>query len=441
MKGRFETPAQLLAHFFAILGPAFHQKLYLIIDEYDEFATSLLGHSPAEFQAVTSACGFLKDIYSQLKEAARGPVARIFMTGVTAIPLDSLTSSFSLAVDLTNDVAFATLCGFTSDELRRLIPQLVDLSACGLTLEEVFARMKAWCDGYRFSPQSTETVFNASVCLYYLNYLRLENHEPDSLLDPAFAPELSKLAVFLRLGRRDFVKSVVEKALRREPIAFTLKQCKPLRLNRRDGFNAPDLLVALVCLGCLTFAPAKEASLVVPNRVVAAQFFQHYLKHILKAKRTGLSWPAFQDAFDAMATSDPAPFFHLVCDRFDEKSGLHSHLHLQESDFQTLLFAGLLFTNRFHTELEVKIRGLKKGYADLVICPAIGSDGRYSYVVELKHLTKAEAAVSGAVDKALAAAKRQATKYAKGENLQSLPPLKRVAAVFVGTTLERLSVL
>ena len=441
LKQHFKSPALLMATFFAILGNEYYQKLYIIIDEYDQFANAILSYDVKSFQDITSTKGFLKDFYSQLKEATGGPVARIFITGVTTISLDSMTSGFSIATNVTNSSVFATLFGFTDNELRNLIPQLIDLKACGRTLDETFSRMKEWYNGYRFSPRSQETVLNASMCLYYLNYLRLENQEPDSMLDPAFAQDLSKITGILSLGDEAFVKTVVEKALRREPVPFEAVDLQPLNLNSHATFNEIEVLSAMVYLGYFTFSKEAKPALVVPNRAVFTQFFEYYLKYILKAQKSLFNGLAFHEAFDAMAAGDPAPFFHLVCDRFDERSGLHSHLHLQESDFQTLLFAGLLFTNRFHTALEVEVRGLKKGYADLVIAPADGSDARYSYVVELKHLTKAEAAVSGAVDKALAAAKRQATKYAKGENLQSLPQLKRVAAVFVGTTLERLSVL
>ncbi len=441
LKGDFESPALLLANFFAILGNEYHQKLYVIIDEYDQFANAILSYDVKAFQSITSSQGFLKDFYSQLKEATGGPVARIFITGVTTISLDSMTSGFSIATNITNYPGFSTLFGFTDNELRSLIPQLVDLKACGRTLEEIFARMKEWYNGYRFSLQSKETVFNASMCLYYLNYLHQVKQEPASMLDPAFAQDLCKITGILSLGDVAFVKSVVEKALRREPIPYEAADLQPLNLNNHATFDELEVLSAMVYLGYFTFSQEARPALIVPNRAVFTQFFEYYLKHILKAQKNLFNGLAFHEAFEAMAAGDPAPFFHLVCDRFDEKSGLHSHLHLQESDFQTLLFAGLLFTNRFHTELEVEIRGLKKGYADLVITPVEGSDARYSYIVELKHLTKAEAAIAGSVDKALAAAKRQATKYAKGENLQSLPQLKRIAAVFVGTTLERLSVL
>ncbi len=440
LKGDFKSPALLMANFFAILSKEYHQKLYVIIDEYDQFANAILSYDVKAFQDITSSKGFLKDFYAQLKEATGGPVAQIFITGVTTISLDSMTSGFSIATNITNYPAFASLFGFTDNELRSLIPQLVDLKASGRTLDDVFSRMKAWYNGYRFSLQSQETVFNASMCLYYLNYLRQVNQEPASMLDPAFAQDLSKITGILSLGDAAFVKSVVEKALRREPVPFDAEGLRPLNLNGHAAFDEQEVLSAMVYLGYFTFTQEAKPALIVPNRAVFTQFFEYYLKYILKAQKSLFNGLAFQEAFDAMAAGDPAPFFHLVCDRFNEKTGLHANLHLQESDFQTLLFAGLLFTNRFRAELEVEIRGVKKGYADLVISPAEGSDARYSFVVELKHLTKAEAAVSGAVDKALAAAKRQATKYAKGDNLQSLPHLKRVAAVFVGTTLERLSV-
>jgi hypothetical protein len=102
----------------------------------------------------------------------RGSVERVFITGVTTVSLDSLTSGFNIADDISAASDFAGMFGFKDEELRDLIPQLVDLERSGLTREAVFERMKTLYNGYRFSPNSDLSVFNASMCLYYLKFLK-----------------------------------------------------------------------------------------------------------------------------------------------------------------------------------------------------------------------------------------------------------------------------
>ena len=143
LKGQFQDAAELIARFFAVLGPEYKKKIYVIVDEYDQFANNILSDDLAKFRSITSAHGFHKDFYTQLKEAAGegGPIAKIFITGVTTISLDSMTSGFSVAKNLSFKPQTAALFGFTEAELRELIPQVLNLDQYGRTLDEVVSRM------------------------------------------------------------------------------------------------------------------------------------------------------------------------------------------------------------------------------------------------------------------------------------------------------------
>lgn len=149
-------------------------KVYIIIDEYDQFALNLLASDPETFRSITGKEGFLRAFYAVLKNS-EDIVDRIFITGVTSLSLDSMTSGFNLAKNISNSARYAGMLGFTDEELRKLIPQIVDVEGCGHDADDIFARMKVLYDGYRFSPESGETVFNSSMCLYYLQALA-ENH-------------------------------------------------------------------------------------------------------------------------------------------------------------------------------------------------------------------------------------------------------------------------
>lgn len=435
--GKFASPAVLIERFFTVLGAPYRKKLCLIIDEYDQFANAVLSQDVDEFRRITSAKGFLKDFYAKIKEATSGPVARIFITGVTSISLDSMTSGFSIAKNVTTRSAFASLFGFTAAELRELIPQLIDLNSYGRTLDEVFARMRDWYNGYRFSRESQETVFNASMCLYYLDYIRDENKEPAEMLDPAFSQDLTKITGILNLGDTGLVRNIVEKALRHEPIAFGNGTLKLLNLNDHAGFSEEELLSAMFYLGYLTYADTTEPALVVPNRAVSIQFFEYYLKSILQAVRYDFTADRFHEAFSALAAGNPQPFFAVVCDRFTDESGLHTHLHLTESDFQTLLQAAFLFTNRFEVRREVEVSGRHPGYIDLLVTPTDARDT--AYLIELKHLRRKDV-TEARIEETLQNARLQAARYAESPSIATIPNLKRVTAVFVGTRLEKFAV-
>lgn len=105
----------------------------------------------------------LKTFYASLNDlVANGPIGSFFITGVTTIRLDSMTSGFSVAENLATNPEFSTLFGFTETELRNLIGQVINLKQYGKSLDEVVSDMKEWYNGYCFNPDTQETVFNAS---------------------------------------------------------------------------------------------------------------------------------------------------------------------------------------------------------------------------------------------------------------------------------------
>ena len=123
----YPDAASLIEAFFALMSIDYRQKLFVIIDEYDPFSNEILTADLDQFKSITSSRGFLKDFYSCLKAATTKAVARVFITGVTTISLDSMTSGFNIAENVTADPEFADAIGFTEAELRALILESVNL--------------------------------------------------------------------------------------------------------------------------------------------------------------------------------------------------------------------------------------------------------------------------------------------------------------------------
>ncbi len=439
LEGCFDDTASLIGRFFLFVAqddPSV--RLYVIIDEYDQFTNEVLSEDLNHFQTITSAQGFLKNFFAKLKSATRRTVDRIFITGVTSISLDSMTSGFSIATNYTTDPAFAGAFGFTEAELRELVPQVLDLKALTLTLDDLIVRMKEWYNGYRFCPQNPATVFNPTMCLSYLESWLRRGEEPESLLDPNVGNDLNKIEKILRLGDKDFVRQIVEQALRHEPIPFAGGLCT-LNLNQQARLERTSLLSAMFYFGFLTYGPGSERVLVVPNRAVSIQFFEFFLKHILLAKDYEFVAAEFLKAIQALIAGDPKPIFDVTCRRFQVASGLHSHAHLRESDFQTLLIGALNFTNAYTVTSEVEVRGEEKGYIDILATPSAGSCAETAYLIEVKYLTP-KAATEEAKAQAMALAWEQIRRYEKADNVKPLSKLTRIAALFVGLKLEKLEI-
>ena len=433
LREKFDSAHRLLTAFVREYEATFREPIYLIIDEYDQGANEVLASSLKSFQALTKSGGALKTFYERLKQiATKGTIGRIFITGVTTIQLDSMTSGFSLAKNFTTNARFTTMFGFTERELRNLISQLVDLKQYGKSLDEVLIRMKEWYNGYCFNPDMQETVFNSSMCLNYLSSIAETGREPRSMLDPSVANSLDKIEAVLSLGDSEFVRDIVSRALNNRPIPFE-GDLKVLNLNTQEFLDEQNLLSALFYMGFLTFAPNDWKTLTVPNRAIGIQFFEYYFKNILNAPRYTFDAEEFSLAYKALTEGNPKLWLDLADRRLAQTSGVHMAVHVNEAAFQMMLSSTLWASGEYGGQLEIESRGENSGFIDLLLTPKHDTS-LPSYVIEVKHL-KSDA-TDEAVQKALAEAKKQAERYAQGEAVKRISNLKRLALVYKGLRLS-----
>ena len=433
----YASPAALILDFFTEYEKQSTDRIYVIIDEYDQFANELLATDRQTFLEMTKSGGFYKNFYAQLKTATTGgPVERVFITGVTTVSLDSLTSGFNIANDISHSSRFAGMFGFTAEELWDLIPQLVDLERTGLVREAVFKRMKTLYDGYRFSPNSDLSVFNASMCLYYLGDLRNEGREPDEVLDPAFSPDLGKIHSILSLGKLSDVQAIVEAAVQHQLIGYGVLPLA-INLHNKELLTREDLLKLLISFGFLTYRGNGKRELAVPNIAVSKQFFEYYLTMLHGFRHPYLAMDAFVPAFSALKAGNPAPFVNRTVELLNERSGAHVFSHLAESVFEAVLCSIANFSGEYEARAEEDVPVVHK-FADLVLRPR---DPCWpAYLFELKYLSKSEAS-EAKKDQKWEQAKEQLIEYAQHLPGVDFARLQRVRVLFVGLGVERLEVL
>ena len=89
-------------------------------DAFRELTSTAAGHT-----------GLIKNFYACIKsfigDSDEQPIAGIFITGVSAVSLDSVTSGFNIAKNISADSRFNAMAGFTHDELS----EVVDVLICG----------------------------------------------------------------------------------------------------------------------------------------------------------------------------------------------------------------------------------------------------------------------------------------------------------------------
>ena len=144
--------------------------IYLLIDEYDNFANEVLVHDVGNRQRYSDLLeseGVVKTLFKIIKAgASEGKIARVFITGVSPLVLSEMTSGYNVATSIYLDEEFNGLCGISELELTGLVQEVVQ--TCGLPASEVsiaVETMRQFYNGYRFCADvSLPTLYNPTLC-------------------------------------------------------------------------------------------------------------------------------------------------------------------------------------------------------------------------------------------------------------------------------------
>ena len=271
---RKDPPGDLIDAFFTSCKIAFkgNQDLYVIIDEYDNFANEILSKNRDLFKAITNADGFLKAFYKAIKKHTNTVVAKTFITGVSSVSLDSLTSGFNIAKNVTCDPRLNEFAGFTKDELIGLIEKLVDTKALNTTAENIAEIMRQAYNGYAFCPEAKHTLFNTSMCLNYIDYISLKKtiENPERVLDPACAFDKSKVVDIISFTPKNVLKLVASEFENTGEIVIS-ELAQSINLNQLEQYDLQTSLSVLYYLGYLTIKNDGVGSgicLTYPNKMM-----------------------------------------------------------------------------------------------------------------------------------------------------------------------------
>ena len=133
------------------------KQIVILIDEYDVPVQGFLD----DIATLKKIRKLLHDFYEKLK--TNSDVIRfLMMTGVTKLTKLSVFSGMNHLTDLSMDLRFATLLGYTSKELDGVLRENVEAFGAqhGWDFKAAKKKLLEWYDGYRFSPGSEARVVN-----------------------------------------------------------------------------------------------------------------------------------------------------------------------------------------------------------------------------------------------------------------------------------------
>ena len=167
-----ETPGEKLEGLIRRLYKKTGKQVAVIIDEYDAPLLDVL-HDQATLDAMRKV---MQEFYVPLK-ANEQYVKFCFITGVTKFSQLSIFSTINNLANISLEETFATICGFTEEELcTTLWPDVERLAAVfKITPDEMHDKLKLRYDGYHFAADAPE-VYNPFSLLNCFLHGKLKNY-------------------------------------------------------------------------------------------------------------------------------------------------------------------------------------------------------------------------------------------------------------------------
>ena len=156
-------------------------KIYLFIDEYDHFTNQILAHKEHEtrYCEQTHGEGYLRHFFDTIKGAAGDSLGRVFVTGVSPVTMDDLTSGFNIGTNYSLSPEFNEMVGFTEEEVREMLAYYSSVLPFHHSVDELIEVMKPWYDNYCFATSECgkDTICNPAMVLDFMNYYIQNNYE------------------------------------------------------------------------------------------------------------------------------------------------------------------------------------------------------------------------------------------------------------------------
>ena len=363
------------------------QQIYLFIDEYDHFTNAILSDAESihRYTEETHKEGYLRAFFNRVKAGTYSSIKRCFITGVSPVTMDDLTSGFNIGTNYSLTPKFNAMMGFTEDEVREMLTYYSTKAPFHHTVDELIELMKPWYDNYCFAQECYDqpTLYNSNMVLYFVkNYIDNNGKAPRNMIESNIRIDYEKLRMLIRKDK-EFAHdaSIIQTLVSQGYITGELKDGFPAA-NIVDSDNFVSLLYYF---GMLTVSGTFEGKtkLIIPNQVVREQLYTYLLNtyneadlsfsnHEKDELSSALAYRgAWQSYFDYIADC-----LKRYASQRDKQKG-ESFVH----GFTLAMTA----QNRFYRPISEA--ATQSGYVDIFLSPMleIYPDMSHSYIIELKY--------------------------------------------------------
>ena len=415
--------------------------IYVIVDEYDNFTNEIVSTTEGKtpYKEITHGTGFYRGWFKKFK----GTCDRIFMTGVSPVTMDDLTSGFNIATNITQSAEFNAMVGFTEEETIKFYKDFQGTGRFTDSAEVHLKTVKDWYDSYCFSKSCAgqETLYNCDMALYYLSNLIANGCPPENLIDPNIRSDWNKLSAILAAQRHaetvNGVLPLTEELADKGEVTFPLVDSFPIEgIIKEENFKPLYYYYGIVTMSRIYRGNLQFR---VPNECVRRQIFD-YMREEYQKRPHAVNISEFTEKFDAFAwDGEWREFLTYLAEKYRDNGSPRDGIG-GEARINGYLRAYLTMKSVYMVKPELSH---PCGYSDYALFPdrtlPEGYIPEQSYIIEMKH-SKADAP-----DSEIAAKHEEALTqlklYAADPNLAALAggtPVHFICYEFKGRDLIRL---
>ncbi len=410
------------------------EKIYVIIDEYDHFANELLGFKTEEFKNLVAKNGKIRKWYEILKEGTETVVDRIFITGVAPVTLDSTTSGFNIASDITKNIIFNDMLGFSKEDVIYLMKKLEIPEE---KQKELLPVIKTNYDGYVFSTMIRDNIenyklYNSNMTLYFLYMYQVQNQIPKELVDVNIISDYSKIEAFMDLCQNMNKIEILEKILAGDLIESSLTE----KFNAEIEFGEKELISLLFYLGYLTIKEIgfSKYKFQIPNDVIKEIYSNYFLEYISRKANIVIDSIDTETINKELLLEGKVEKLLDVLKEFLTNLSNRDYARFDEKYVKVIFYSICRMLGTLYVKSELEVGGK---YADILLVPKEEIRERYSILIEFKYIKQEDYDRDNEIlQQKQEQAKEQIEVYRKSEEIQMLPKLKCYSIVVIKDRIE-----
>jgi hypothetical protein len=398
-------------------------KLYFIIDEYDHFANDLIamGNRLGKdfYKTMMSANGLVRDFYERIKASTKSISSRTFITGISPVMLDDLTSGYNISTNLTLNYRYNEMMGFTQKEVEWLMHET------GVNPEYINVDMEAYYNGYLFNEDGANRVYNPAMVLYFFNQIIEFHRPPKSIIDQNLKMDYGRLQ---KLIQNESNREMLVRIMKEDGVDAEIMQKFSMDMLSSDTY----FISLLFYMGLLTIKEPlwNKVRLGIPNYSIRTLYWE-YLMMMTHQTSPDMAIDAsrLDEAIVALAVDgDAERFIGYVSQNAFSKLSDYDLQRFDEKYIQIMLLA-YLFMSRIYVPMS-EFEAVP-GRADIYLqrSPLL-PQVKWEWIFELKYCK------TGAKESEIAAKQNegleQIQKYLASDRLKDHTDLKAAVIVFIG---------